>query len=301
MNSYLKTCCGYVIPSIVDNTCKIYYDNKKKIFPRNRSKLGRYYDAMGNTFLRSIRKQAFTSLFDHGVDVDGAFFTFSKQAFDKILHNTMYQDMLPDDIYDALFYNSFSYYITNGTVIYCNPNTKTKVLVEFKTRVILSVFLDKEDVEYQPPSEIKSFDPDKPLMEYWGPCIQAGGGSAFIDEEDEQVDSRLQQLREKELEQKPLQMHHFITNKNKLYTKEFRKILDKYSLNLNQLWNKERLPHVGRHCKEYHEWIYDQLTRIDGIAKGDVEIFLREFDKVKEIVRNDPDIMYRRGWDNKED
>ncbi len=52
---------------------------------------------------------------------------------------------------------------------------------------------------------------------------------------------------------KPEQLHHFATNKNKTYTPQFEEIANKYGLDLDDAWNKEYMPHQGRHPNEYHE------------------------------------------------
>ena len=51
---------------------------------------------------------------------------------------------------------------------------------------------------------------------------------------------------------KPLQRHHFLTDKNRKFTPRFKDITDKYGLNLDGDWNVELLPHQGRHPNDYH-------------------------------------------------
>lgn len=68
---------------------------------------------------------------------------------------------------------------------------------------------------------------------------------------------------------KPNQVHHYATNKNKIYTQEFKDITDKYGLDLDADWNKELLPHQGRHPNAYHDFILDEMKNIDNIANGD--------------------------------
>lgn len=74
---------------------------------------------------------------------------------------------------------------------------------------------------------------------------------------------------------KPLQVHHFATNKNKNYKRLFEEIADKYGLNLDDDWNKELLPHIGRHLNLYHDFILERIMEIDQVANGNVSIFLR--------------------------
>ena len=53
-----------------------------------------------------------------------------------------------------------------------------------------------------------------------------------------------------------LQKHHYLTNKNDEFTPRIKKITDKYNLDLEGSWNKELLPHCGRHAKEYHKYMH---------------------------------------------
>jgi hypothetical protein len=43
---------------------------------------------------------------------------------------------------------------------------------------------------------------------------------------------------------KPIQIHHFATNKNKFYTPKMNEIAKEYGLDLDGLWNKEVMPHL---------------------------------------------------------
>ena len=96
---------------------------------------------------------------------------------------------------------------------------------------------------------------------------------------------------------KPLQMHHYATNKSKKYTAEFARIVQRYNLDLDEMWNKELLPHQGRHPNAYHEFVKDKLNFIDGVANGNQEIFLDLYEKeVRSIIRNNPDMLYSNYW-----
>lgn len=65
------------------------------------------------------------------------------------------------------------------------------------------------------------------------------------------------EVAEKAIKSKPNQVHHFATNKSKKYTKRFEKIANKYKLDLDDSWNKELMPHQGRHPYAYHDYIKD--------------------------------------------
>lgn len=79
---------------------------------------------------------------------------------------------------------------------------------------------------------------------------------------------------------KPEQVHHFATNKSKTYTPQIEKITKQYGLDLDEAWNKQLMPHQGRHPNAYHEYVLENLKQFDAIAIGDKG-------KVLEIIRED--------------
>nr|WP_261008041.1 hypothetical protein [Campylobacter jejuni] len=44
---------------------------------------------------------------------------------------------------------------------------------------------------------------------------------------------------------------------------------------------------------EYHEYILEKMSKIDKIARGDKNKFLKEFEKLKEEVKNNPAILHK--------
>ncbi|EAJ1270511.1 hypothetical protein A0Y74_07745 [Campylobacter lari] len=94
--------------------------------------------------------------------------------------------------------------------------------------------------------------------------------------------------------QSPIQTHHIATDKNKRFTKEFQKITKKYGLELDGDWNKVKMPHRGRHPNEYHEYILEKMSKIDKIARGDKNKFLKEFEKLKEEIKNNPALLNKK-------
>ena len=98
---------------------------------------------------------------------------------------------------------------------------------------------------------------------------------------------------------KPNQMHHFATNKNKKYTPKFEKITNKYGLDLDGAWNKRSLPHQGRHPNAYHEYILKQIKQCDSYAKGNQKKFLSAYEKTKNRVINNPDMLYKSYWNER--
>jgi RHS repeat-associated protein len=96
---------------------------------------------------------------------------------------------------------------------------------------------------------------------------------------------------------RPKQIHHYASDKNKTYTPQMEKIAGKYDLDLDQDWNKELLPHLGRHPKKYHEFVLDGMQKAATQAGDDAEKFKELFDKyVKEPVRSNPELLRKSGW-----
>ena len=98
--------------------------------------------------------------------------------------------------------------------------------------------------------------------------------------------------------QKPNQVHHFLSDKNSTYTSQFEDILKKYDLSLDDDWNKELLPHQGRHPNAYHDFVLEQMQAADDVALGDEDIFLDLFqENVKNPVIDNPDMLYSSYWE----
>ena len=95
---------------------------------------------------------------------------------------------------------------------------------------------------------------------------------------------------------KPNQVHHFATDKNSQFIPQFEKIASKYKLDLNNNWNKASMPHGGRHPNDYHRYILDRMDNIDKIARGKQSVFLSEFEKVKQVVINNPAMLTKKYW-----
>ncbi|WP_415068429.1 AHH domain-containing protein [Lacrimispora sp.] len=98
---------------------------------------------------------------------------------------------------------------------------------------------------------------------------------------------------------KPKQVHHYASDKSKTYTQSFKDITDKYGLDLDDVWNKELLPHQGRHPNAYHDFILDEMRNIDNVAQGNKDIFLDLYEsEIKSIIREQPDMLYSNYWEN---
>ncbi|WP_414703564.1 AHH domain-containing protein [Pseudalkalibacillus sp. SCS-8] len=67
-------------------------------------------------------------------------------------------------------------------------------------------------------------------------------------------------------------------------------------LDLDDTWNKEYLPHQGRHPNAYHDYVIDNLRTCDNLAKFDGNKFLRLFEGLKNEIRIKPDMLYKDFW-----
>ena len=102
-----------------------------------------------------------------------------------------------------------------------------------------------------------------------------------------------------QINRKPLQNHHFATDKNKVFTPQMEEIVNKYGLDLNGDWNIERLPHIGRHPNAYHQWVLRQMNAIDAMPNMNQSKFLYEFDiRVIQPVKSNPDMLYKSYWNH---
>ncbi|MHB8065993.1 MAG: AHH domain-containing protein, partial [Ruminiclostridium sp.] len=95
---------------------------------------------------------------------------------------------------------------------------------------------------------------------------------------------------------KPNQLHHFLSNKSSTFTELFEDVTKNYGLNLDDAWNKELLPHIGRHPDLYHMYMLENVNAIDKIAQGDKKLFLELFDGVKQEIIKNPDMLYKKYW-----
>lgn len=95
---------------------------------------------------------------------------------------------------------------------------------------------------------------------------------------------------------KPNQVHHFATNKSKKYTSQFENITKKYGLDLDDDWNKELMPHQGRHPYAYHDYVLDNIQKFDRIANGNKTKFLKLYDQMKRKIINNPGMLYKDYW-----
>ena len=107
---------------------------------------------------------------------------------------------------------------------------------------------------------------------------------------------KLDDVIESGLKTKPNQVHHFATNKSKKYTSQFESITKKYGLDLDDTWNKELMPHQGRHPYAYHDYVLDNMQKFDRIANGDKRKFLKLYNQMKQKIINNPEMLYKDYW-----
>lgn len=95
----------------------------------------------------------------------------------------------------------------------------------------------------------------------------------------------------------PTQIHLFATNKNKTFTPQMSQIADEFGLSLNGAWNKQALPHLGRHPNAYHNFVLDGMQKARAGAGGSQVEFLNLFNQnVKQPVIQNPGLLRKSGW-----
>ncbi len=75
-------------------------------------------------------------------------------------------------------------------------------------------------------------------------------------------------------------------------------IVNKYGFSLDDVWNKDLLPHQGRHPNAYHDYILDNMQRFDRVADGDKDKFLKLFGQLKQKIIDNPAVLYKDYWEN---
>jgi hypothetical protein len=66
---------------------------------------------------------------------------------------------------------------------------------------------------------------------------------------------------------------------------------------LEGAWNKQALPHLGRHPNEYHDFVLKGMRNASDGAGGSQAEFLRLFDQgVKQPVIKNPALLRKSGW-----
>jgi hypothetical protein len=86
------------------------------------------------------------------------------------------------------------------------------------------------------------------------------------------------------------------TISHKQWTPEFEDIADKYKLDIDGPWNTAQMHHQGRHPNEYHEWMLAAFDRADKFAKGNQQKFLGFLEPYFQAVRENPEVLMRRFW-----
>ncbi|MFW9928716.1 MAG: AHH domain-containing protein [Candidatus Thorarchaeota archaeon] len=96
----------------------------------------------------------------------------------------------------------------------------------------------------------------------------------------------------------PLQKHHFATNKHKIFSPQMKSIAQQFGLSLEEPWNTQIMPHLGRHPHDYHEFVLFSMQKAAKEAKGNTQVFLQLFDKyVKTPIMNNPELLNKVGWE----
>ncbi len=95
----------------------------------------------------------------------------------------------------------------------------------------------------------------------------------------------------------PTQVHHFATNKHSIFTDQMKAVIKPYKLSLDGAWNKQAMPHLGRHPHKYHNFVLERMKRAAFEAGNSKERFLELFDLyVKQPVIKNPNLLRKAGW-----
>jgi hypothetical protein len=95
----------------------------------------------------------------------------------------------------------------------------------------------------------------------------------------------------------PMQIHHFATNKHSFFTPQMEAITSKFGLSLNGAWNKQLMPHLGRHPHAYHRFVLKAMQDASVKSMGNQATFLKYFDQnVIQQVVNNPQLLRKAGW-----
>ena len=95
------------------------------------------------------------------------------------------------------------------------------------------------------------------------------------------------------LKELPIEEHHILTNKSKVWKPRFEEILKKYDLGINDEFNKIDLHQRGKHPDTYHIEMNELLIKIDKEADGNRKKFLRLFkENIYNYVEQNPEIIH---------
>ncbi len=93
------------------------------------------------------------------------------------------------------------------------------------------------------------------------------------------------------------QLHHFATNKNSKFTQQMEDIAEKFGLKLDEAWNKELMPHLGRHPDAYHDFVQQGMQDAAVGAGTSQAKFLELFNQyVKTPVIENPGMLRKAWW-----
>ena len=89
--------------------------------------------------------------------------------------------------------------------------------------------------------------------------------------------------------------HHIFSNKSKTFTPQYTAITDAYDLDLRGDWNTVMLEgHRGRHTNDYHMFMLDMISVVDGVAKGNQARFLKGVSYLKTTIKDNAWLPYAK-------
>jgi hypothetical protein len=115
-----------------------------------------------------------------------------------------------------------------------------------------------------------------------GPTASAGGGFDPGSSEGSQ-----------NVMKKSTQDHHIATNKGS-YKADFERVFNKANMTLEDADNKVRIPHGGKHSREYKEYVLNKLRKaVANKGPIEAEASLRaELKSLKEFIAKNPHFVY---------
>lgn len=91
------------------------------------------------------------------------------------------------------------------------------------------------------------------------------------------------------------QDHHIFSDKSKVYTPQYKEIMDRYDMALNNDLNIVSLKgHYGRHTNASHQFMLCSLITLDYMAAGNKMLFFEGMRAIKAFVSENPGLPYAK-------
>ncbi|WP_027360159.1 FG-GAP-like repeat-containing protein [Desulforegula conservatrix] len=243
---------------------------------------------------------------DQERDTETGLMNYDARLYDPALAQFLSPDTVTPDWYDPISLNRYAY-CRNNPLKYTDPDGH---IWQFAVLALISYvgsdLTNPSNVNAPEASNTVLVD-SKTNANVAGEYATITGGLLFgslavqaikdVDNAGKKLEETVPELAD-DASEIPNQLHHFATNKNKTYTPRMKKIADQYGLDLGDSWNKEIMPHQGRHPNVYHDFVERGMERAAREAGKDTGEFLNLFEKyIKEPVRQNPSLLRKFGWE----